>query len=809
MSGYANINAFSDPNILLKTLSGQQTADVQSQNIANQYAPARNQLLLDTGNEALNFAQQKDPLEIQQLRQQLGIDPNPVLDRLTKLYSGNNPPPAVPGSGSGTASTGGGIGAGGDIEAPALASAQAVRDGLIARGMAPEGATAFAANALHESVANPFTGPGDMGASHGLFQWNGDRLAAFQRANGGLLPEQTSLDKQLDFVVSELNGPESLARDRIMQAQGPDGKAAQVSEAYLRPKDTVPEMQRRSATALKLAGLWAGQGGQGGQPTGGAPGAAPPQLGTPGGGQPTAGMTDAQWLAQAGKSYPGLLGPNDTSQQPNAGAPTATAGAPAPSTQATRLGGTATAGPAAGPSPGMPQPPPNQIGPGGANGPTVPAPQAAAPPPTQPALPPSGMASPQVQQAQQLLRQATQVELAAAASPNDPRVKAAATAMAADLRQRAQILMQTDTVVQLPDGRQYHPLTGKMDDPAKPLPNWQYSPNAGGPGIPGQVDTTGTNKAEVNPARRMNVRADGSVINDLGQVIAPALSGVTPPLGSFEVQKDDYNRDQKALPEIAQAGQSAQTAQVRLQTLLDILPKISTGAGGITRAQLANLAETAGFPGIAQTLIAHTADGDAAAAQEFGKLTLASAGAAERGDLGSRGSLGAIKLYQQNNPGLDLRPGANKAMLGMQLIAAQADTDYSQAALAYANKHATDFRTGAGPYTPLANLDLQWQQQRNPQVYAAAMGALNGQPAATWSKGLSDPEYERALNVVSRASPSAVVDTRTGGKRSMQPNPTATGGAGAAPVTVQTPADAQALPAGTRYTTPDGRMFTR
>ena len=205
--------------------------------------------------------------------------------------------------------------------------------------------------------------------------------------------------------------------------------------------------------------------------------------------------------------------------------------------------------------------------------------------------------------------------------------------------------------------------------------------------------------------------------------------------------------------------------------MLDLLPKISTGAGGYTRTQLANLAETAGFPGIAQTLIAHSSDGDAGAAQEFGKLTLAAAGAAERGDLGSRGSLGALKLYQQNNPGLDLRPGANKAMIGMQLIAAQADTDYSQAALSYANKYATDFRTGQGPYSPLANFDLQWQQQRNPQVYSAAMGALNGQPPATWAKGLSDDEYKRALDIVSRASPSAKVQGKSGWI-SMQPNAT-------------------------------------
>src|SRR5579872_4265121 len=218
--------------------------------ITNDYAPRINQLALDTGAIANQFATQKNPLEIQSLRQQLGLDPNPNRDQIMRLFSGDGTTPTS------TAGGGGAGGGGGDSTtetADDLTRAAAVRDGLIKRGMQPDGATAFAANALHESKANPFTGAGDAGASHGIFQWNGDRLAAFKAANGGLLPEQTSLDKQLDFVVSELNGSESLAKGRIMGAQGVADKAGQVSEAYLRPKDTVPEMQRRSATALRLA----------------------------------------------------------------------------------------------------------------------------------------------------------------------------------------------------------------------------------------------------------------------------------------------------------------------------------------------------------------------------------------------------------------------------------------------------------------------------------------------------------------------------------------------------------------------------
>ena len=177
----------------------------------------------------------------------------------------------------------------GTIEPAALTNANAVRDGLIKRGMDPDAATAFAANALHESVANPNTGPGDGGASHGLFQWNGDRAAGFQ-AIYGHSPDNAPLDEQLDYVMHELNGPELLAKGRIAQAQGVDGKAAEVSQAYLRPKDVVPEMQRRSATALQLQRQNAqpGQGGQATTTTAAAPAAAGPvtvgdSLASPGG----------------------------------------------------------------------------------------------------------------------------------------------------------------------------------------------------------------------------------------------------------------------------------------------------------------------------------------------------------------------------------------------------------------------------------------------------------------------------------------------------------------------------------------------
>jgi hypothetical protein len=87
------------------------------------------------------------------------------------------------------------------------------------------------------------------------------------------------------------------------------------------------------------------------------------------------------------------------------------------------------------------------------------------------------------------------------------------------------------------------------------------------------------------------------------------------------------------------------------------------------------------------------------------------------------------------------------------------------------------------------------------------MGAVSGQPASQWAKGLSEDEYKRALDIVSRANPSATVNGKSG-RISMQPQAGQGAGAGT-PVSVKTPAEAAALPAGTQYTTPDGKTFVR
>ena len=334
------------------------------------------------------------------------------------LARANAPLPGQPGygGGTGTATAPGTAAAPGAIDQTSQTRAAAVRDGLIKRGMDPDTATAFAANALHESAANPNTGPGDGGVSQGLFMWNGPRNTAYQQLYGHT-PQGAPLDEQLDFVMHELNGPESLARDRITQAQGVDAKAAQVSEAYLRPKDTVPEMQRRSATALQLQR----------------------QLGGP---------------ATASTAAPGA---------PQTG------GGPAAPYQVASNAPVPPPGSVAAPG-GAPAAPP---APGAVAGAALPAGSVAPAPAAQPpASTGTGVQSPQFQAALEMNRRATALETQFPFSPQ-------AKAQAASLRAQAALYMQADSVTQNPDGTQTKQLTGERLNAAAPLAHYVWNEQQG------------------------------------------------------------------------------------------------------------------------------------------------------------------------------------------------------------------------------------------------------------------------------------------------------------------------------------------
>jgi hypothetical protein len=130
-----------------------------------------------------------------------------------------------------------------------------VRAGLVARGLPEHIADAFVANFQDESGLNPGINelapivPGSRGG-FGLAQWTGPRrrqLEAFAAARGVPVSD---LDAQLDFLMTELEGPEARAAARIMGA-GTTAEAAQaIVRDFLRP---LPEHQRsRSARYASL-----------------------------------------------------------------------------------------------------------------------------------------------------------------------------------------------------------------------------------------------------------------------------------------------------------------------------------------------------------------------------------------------------------------------------------------------------------------------------------------------------------------------------------------------------------------------------
>jgi hypothetical protein len=224
----------------------------------------------------------------------------------------------VPGTTPGVVTPGATTGAttpAGDIEVPAQERARLVYDGMIKRGADHATAAGWAANALHESSANPNTGPGDRGASEGLFMWTGPRLQAYIAKNGHS-PRGAPLDEQLDFIMHELETTEAPARAYLDRA-APEDKAAVISREFLRPKDREGEQQRRSATAQRLATLWGG-GAQPGAPGGGRRQEASLNTGT---------RTDATTTAQQPQQQPPAQQPQQqtaatTPQQPAVAMPT-------------------------------------------------------------------------------------------------------------------------------------------------------------------------------------------------------------------------------------------------------------------------------------------------------------------------------------------------------------------------------------------------------------------------------------------------------------------------------------------------------
>lgn len=136
-------------------------------------------------------------------------------------------------------------------------------DGLVKRGMPQHVAEAFALNAMDESRMDPGINeiaplvPGSRGG-FGLMQWTGPRrkaLEAFASERGVAVSDP---NLQLDFLMTELQGPESGAAKAIYGAPDTKTAAAAIVNKFLRPAES--NRSKREAAYLGGAVDYAGAG---------------------------------------------------------------------------------------------------------------------------------------------------------------------------------------------------------------------------------------------------------------------------------------------------------------------------------------------------------------------------------------------------------------------------------------------------------------------------------------------------------------------------------------------------------------------
>ncbi len=245
---------------------------------------------------------------------------------------------------------------------------------------------------------------------------------------------------------------------------------------------------------------------------------------------------------------------------------------------------------------------------------------------------------------------------------------------------------------------------------------------------------------------------------------APGVHVTSQPNGSSvttnsrPLMDEQYKNDIKAADAATDDINGSQNQLVRLQAMKQAAANIPTGSGGNQRLAISNFVQTY-MPALSNTWATRAAQlPDAALGQEFSKLALTSAGEQEKGVLGGRGGYRAIELYKSANPNLDLQPNANQQIINMQMVAHQADIDYGRGLQNWVNQHGNAYVQGQSDYKPSSEYDEQWTNQNNPQVYSAAISAMNGTPFSAWSKNLANKdEGLRTMQIIARIDPNATV----------------------------------------------------
>lgn len=320
---------------------------------------------------------------------------------------------------------------------------------------------------------------------------------------------------------------------------------------------------------------------------------------------------------------------------------------------------------------------------------------------------------------------------------------------------------------------------------AAPGNAWYQLPNGSRqqfpmPGGPPNIDYIKTEDAIVGIDKNTGKQVSSIPITSAGRITMVPTSGGTQPTQNGQPmgpvipysgrpeQTDAYKGDLTKVDALTTAAQSAQASMPRLNEMATLAGQLATGPTADTRAKGAALLEAAGVA--PETIKAWTGMPSGAAAQEFIKLSIATAGSAAKADVGANNGIQSTQLYQAANPNLSLLPDANKRITNMMRVSAQSIQDYAQAALQHFGDNETTFLGNgpghvAGNYVPLTAFNRVWQSQANPQVYAAATGILNGDPFDKWSAKISPAEGARAAQIAAHIDPTVMVPMRGGGMR--------------------------------------------
>jgi hypothetical protein len=172
--------------------------------------------------------------------------------RIAKALAGLGGGAGFPSAVAAGASPTSGIATGTTIATPEAAT---IRQGLVARGLPEHVADAFVLNFKDESGLNPAINeknpvvPGSRGG-YGLYQLTGPRRTAYEQFAAQRGVDPSNVDAQLDFLMTELQGPEAKAAQSILSAPDTATAAQAIVNDFLRP---APE--HRAARAARYAKL--------------------------------------------------------------------------------------------------------------------------------------------------------------------------------------------------------------------------------------------------------------------------------------------------------------------------------------------------------------------------------------------------------------------------------------------------------------------------------------------------------------------------------------------------------------------------